>query len=510
MNATITFHELAELMAEATSTTNRMCELFLRELFSTISQTLIEGESVKIKGIGTFKVTQVKPRKSTNVNTGEAIVISGYNKLSFTPDKSLAEAVNQPFAQFETVELADEVTNEKLAEIDEQYPSALTDDETDTKSETPVQQPKSALLDKIPDEQDETPIFAEDEALPDQPDMPEAPLPDDLPQMQEAAPIPEFLRGPEPIKDKQEPTTIEPEASKPVTEPVKVESEPAVPEAKTEKDEQKPVPEEQETTKVEHEPVKPVVEPVKPVVEPVKQKPMLVGIPIDGPSQPVPEEEPEEEVDTDRHFYRPEPRNVYTPTPEQIEEANRKPKHRWLWWIPALIAAALLFWLLARSCNNGNTEQEMPVIEQADTVATVEDEAAENTAPTAKQEEKSEPAEQAKPEPKPEVKSEAEVKPEPKTEPKPEPKPAGNGKVVTDVVTSQIVLTTLAEKHYGSPWFWVYIYEENKNIISNPNNIRPGTRVVIPPAEKYGINPNDKASLKKAQIKSMEYLKKYQ
>ena len=76
------------------------------------------------------------------------------------------------------------------------------------------------------------------------------------------------------------------------------------------------------------------------------------------------------------------------------------------------------------------------------------------------------------------------------------------------MVTSQIVLSTLAEKHYGSPWFWVYIYQENKNrgIISDPNNIRPGTRVVIPPAKKYGINPNDKASLKKAQRLSWEIL----
>ena len=86
-------------------------------------------------------------------------------------------------------------------------------------------------------------------------------------------------------------------------------------------------------------------------------------------------------------------------------------------------------------------------------------------------------------------------------------KPATTQKQVTDIVTSQIVLTTLAEKHYGSPWFWVYIYEENKSIISNPNNIKPGTRVVIPPPEKYGINPNDKASLKKAQVKSWQYLK---
>ena len=46
---------------------------------------------------------------------------------------------------------------------------------------------------------------------------------------------------------------------------------------------------------------------------------MLVGRPIDGPSQPVPSEETVDEPQPDRHFYRPEPRNVYTPTPEQIE-----------------------------------------------------------------------------------------------------------------------------------------------------------------------------------------------
>ena len=100
MYTKITFVELVDLMAEATSTTKRVCELFLRELFATVTQALIDGETVKIKGIGTFKVTSVKPRKSVNVSTGDAIEIAGHNKLTFTPDKSLAEAVNQPFAQY--------------------------------------------------------------------------------------------------------------------------------------------------------------------------------------------------------------------------------------------------------------------------------------------------------------------------------------------------------------------------------------------------------------------------
>ena len=79
--------------------------------------------------------------------------------------------------------------------------------------------------------------------------------------------------------------------------------------------------------------------------------------------------------------------------------------------------------------------------------------------------------------------------------------------MITDTVTSQIVLSTLADRYYGSPWFWVYIYEENKSIISDPDNVRPGTAVVIPPAEKYGIDASSPASLKKAQRRSWEILK---
>lgn len=63
MNTKITFVELVDLIAEATSTSKRMCELFLREFFNTVSQALIDGEDVKIKGIGTFKVAQVNSRK---------------------------------------------------------------------------------------------------------------------------------------------------------------------------------------------------------------------------------------------------------------------------------------------------------------------------------------------------------------------------------------------------------------------------------------------------------------
>lgn len=501
MNTKITILELADLMAESTSTSSRMCELFIRELFATVSQALIDGESVKIKGIGTFKISHVKARKSTNVNTGEPTELSSHNRLTFTPDKTLAEAVNHPFAQFETVILDDQVTDEKLAEIDEQYPSILFDSSDEPlplpPSETDVPSPSPVVA----------PVVGEplEVDLPQPPDMPVPPPPEDIPLPDdEVTPTPQVSQ--QPADDVTEAPASEPKAEK----AVKDTEEPETPKAAEAKDTQ---PKATEEPKVTEEPkateAKATEAPqAKPAEEPVKRRPMLVGIPIDGPSQPVPSQEQVEEAKTDRHFYRPEPRNAYTPTPEQIEEASHKTNYRWLWALLCLLTAGVLIWLIARGGSENVSEPDEALVVAADTLVTDGDSVPEAIA-EAKPEVKPEVKPEAKPEVKPEVKPEN--KPEAKAEEKPKTdKPKKNGEV-TDVVTSQIVLTTLAEKHYGSPWFWVYIYEENVNrgIINNPNNIRPGTRVVIPPASKYGINPNDKASLKKAQRKSWEYLKDY-
>ena len=514
MNSKITFVELVNLMAEATSTNKRVCELFLKDMFATISQELINGENVKIKGVGTFKVIKVKPRKSVNVKTGEPVQIAGYNKVTFTPDKALADAVNQPFAQFVSVVLDDAVTDERLAEIDKLHPSAITAPE--------------AVDEKLVDMGQELEyVNADPEPQIDEMDIPPvAPFPMDFPEVQEAAsePATNTLFESKSDVEKAHDVANEPEKPEPAKEELveKTHIEETPVEKITTSEVMHP---EKEAPAVIKEPVKEETSHITPVKSAVpERKPMLVGRPIDGPTQPVPEPEKAEEVASDRRFYRPEPRNVYTPTPEQIEEASRKPDRRWLWFLLTALAATLLFWLIARGCSDNQIDQHELEVVAADTIVDDDESIAE-----AKSEVKSEPKAEPKPEPKPEVKPEPkpEVKPEPKPEVKPEPKaetkpevkplpqakaetkPVDKDKVVTDVVTSQIVLTTLSEKHYGSPWFWVYIYEENvaRGIINDPNNIKPGTRVVIPPRDKYGINPKDKASLRKAQLKSMQYLK---
>ncbi len=102
MKEKIAFPGLVALVAQKASTTERMSELFLQELFATVTQELNDGHSVKIKGIGTFKTKK----------------IDGETTVMLVPDKELAQAVNAPFEQFRPVVLSEAVTQEQLDEID--------------------------------------------------------------------------------------------------------------------------------------------------------------------------------------------------------------------------------------------------------------------------------------------------------------------------------------------------------------------------------------------------------
>lgn len=92
---------------------------FITAMFDIICEQLdAPDKQVKVKGLGTFKVTSVGARASVDVNTGERIIIEGRNKISFTPEVLLRDRVNRPFVQFETVVLNDGVD---FSEIDREF-----------------------------------------------------------------------------------------------------------------------------------------------------------------------------------------------------------------------------------------------------------------------------------------------------------------------------------------------------------------------------------------------------
>ena len=110
----IKIQDLAKIVAARHNKSEEEVTTFLDALVDVLLDGLHQEKVVKIKGLGTFKVTTVKERASINVNSGEPVVIEGHDKISFLPDTSMRDLVNKPFSQFETVPVNDGVEFEDI------------------------------------------------------------------------------------------------------------------------------------------------------------------------------------------------------------------------------------------------------------------------------------------------------------------------------------------------------------------------------------------------------------
>lgn len=139
----LTIQEIAKTLVEKNGLEQREANQFAADMFAIILERLQQGEQVKVKGLGTWKIIGVEARESVSVRTGERVIIDSHSKVSFTPDATMKELVNKPFSQFETVvlnegvefdDLKDDVTEEELAAEEESAVSPILPEESqDTK-----------------------------------------------------------------------------------------------------------------------------------------------------------------------------------------------------------------------------------------------------------------------------------------------------------------------------------------------------------------------------------------
>lgn len=94
----LSWTELRRALASRAGVTERVAGTFLNALAEQLKEGLRTDKQVKINGLGTFKLQAVAPRKSVNINTGEEMVIEGYNKVVFSPETGVKEMIesNQP------------------------------------------------------------------------------------------------------------------------------------------------------------------------------------------------------------------------------------------------------------------------------------------------------------------------------------------------------------------------------------------------------------------------------
>lgn len=457
MNNKVTFPELVEQVAQYANTSKRMSELFLKELFATISQSLIDGESVKVKGIGTFKLTEVSPRKSVDVNTGEEIEIPGHKKLSFAPDKDMAEAINQPFMHFETEILDDDVTDDQLAAIDAGVPTEAPAADTPTEEETDDTAAAEAPA-------AEAPVAAEEEVV-----MP-----------------PVFVAAVE----EPEPEEAEAEVEAPVEPSEEV---PAEEETPAEMPAQEPIDEPEEAVSEEQTEIEEEAEPVA-VAEPEDEAEVAEaeGEP-EVESEMVSEELADERVGQEIDKRRITRRSLLEGFVVGV--------------VTTLIVTLFAYRLYLMKGYEATPADEEPFTEHVatDSVATPEQALAENSdaadADKQKADEEQKKAEEDKKKAEEEKKKAEEEKQKAEAT---KPTTANVAAGTTDTIKPGTNLYRMSRKHYGSDKFWVYIYEENKAKYPNPNTIPVGAVLHIPQLEKYGAKAGDPASIAAAKKKQGE------
>ena len=156
MNEKIILPELIDKFSEKLGMNRKDAELFVKSMLDLVVEALENEKYVKVKGLGTFKLTEVESRESVNVNTGERIEIQGHTKVSFTPDTTMKDLINKPFAHFESVVLNDGVELEdtpidniveenivnEVPVIDEIKPEPIV--ETPAPTEEPVEEAPAA------------------------------------------------------------------------------------------------------------------------------------------------------------------------------------------------------------------------------------------------------------------------------------------------------------------------------------------------------------------------------
>lgn len=198
--AKIGMRELAAALANKRGVVTEDANHFVETFFEVLNDGLHYEKLVKVKGLGTFKVIKVSARKSVDVNTGEAIEIAGRDKITFTPDATLRDLVNRPFAQFDTV-----VVNEGVdfTEIDERAGNLLLNE--------------LMMMEEEDMEKDALQVAESEQPTREQPTQSDIPT-DPVPEPEVPVAMPEVEEPLEEITQPSEPEKVE-EPRHPVEEP---------------------------------------------------------------------------------------------------------------------------------------------------------------------------------------------------------------------------------------------------------------------------------------------------
>jgi integration host factor subunit alpha len=89
----LTKAQLAELLFEQIGLNKRESKDMVDAFFDLVSNSLVDGDDVKITGFGNFQIRTKSPRPGRNPRTGEAIPIAVRRVVTFHASQKLKEQI---------------------------------------------------------------------------------------------------------------------------------------------------------------------------------------------------------------------------------------------------------------------------------------------------------------------------------------------------------------------------------------------------------------------------------
>jgi len=90
----LTKADLVDRVYERVACSKSEATEFVEAVFETMKERLERGEKVKISGFGNFVVSEKRPRRGRNPQSGDEIVISGRRVMTFKASQVLKAVMN--------------------------------------------------------------------------------------------------------------------------------------------------------------------------------------------------------------------------------------------------------------------------------------------------------------------------------------------------------------------------------------------------------------------------------
>jgi integration host factor subunit beta len=91
-----------ELAARFAQLTHRDAESAVKTILDAMSDALVRGNRIEIRGFGSFSVSRRPPRIGRNPRSGESVAVPEKRVPHFKPGKALREAVDERTAQLDS------------------------------------------------------------------------------------------------------------------------------------------------------------------------------------------------------------------------------------------------------------------------------------------------------------------------------------------------------------------------------------------------------------------------